>query len=705
MQNGLDMQNGLERMEIYLNRFPLRVLSEEELSPFLFRLELSPFPSRDELYPLAAWAIRRLGVPAVFWQESFCLTWGSPQTLQGEVRAGETVYGFTLQEEGKRRLDPANPPERRALSDLASRWLERKLKELRDPRIEVEGRWVYNKNKVVASGRGWRVLRGAFLDLKVDPEGTLLLEVDLSYRFFPTHTLEEWLQEGHPLPKRVRNNYPDGFGRSWEVVRLGEEAPQQVLLRGGKSLLEYHQERGRLLDREAGRVVWLRDPSRGRREEIPHLTGLLLPVLTLEEIHDLGEVPPLQILSAKRLEISRQTARWAVSTLKLGGPLKPQPLRVKAFRLPPPVLVAAKGLRVGKAADSLEKGVFKEKKAKVALLRLDGGKGWPSFLDKEALRRVGLEVGEAGLSGATSDVPKDELSFRAELRKLSSEGFSALLVLTPPLTQEFRNRLKSLSLAEGLPTQLLNTPVGESDRHRVANALLGLLTKVGAQPVALKGEYPAELAVGFDAGGKGSFRFGGAVCAVGKEGGVLSWSLPEAQAGERIPEEVVWDLLQEALLAFKDSMGRLPAKALLLRDGKIPKGEFAKALEELKRRGVAYDLVSVRKTGGGRIYPTKGRLADGLFLPLEDEEFLLLTVHREGRGTPRPLKLIREEGETPILELARQIYHLTRLHPASGFLFPRLPAPLHLADRLVREVGRLGIRHLKKVDRSQLFFV
>ncbi|BCZ95506.1 hypothetical protein TthAK1_21230 (plasmid) [Thermus thermophilus] len=48
---------------------------------------------------------------------------------------------------------------------------------------------------------------------------------------------------------------------------------------------------------------------------------------------------------------------------------------------------------------------------------------------------------------------------------------------------------------------------------------------------------------------------------------------------------------------------------------------------------------------------------------------------------------------------------MTRLYPASGFAFPRLPAPLHLADRLVKEVGRLGIRHLKEVDRGKLFFV
>ena len=90
---------------------------------------------------------------------------------------------------------------------------------------------------------------------------------------------------------------------------------------------------------------------------------------------------------------------------------------------------------------------------------------------------------------------------------------------------------------------------------------------------------------------------------------------------------------------------------------------------------------------------------------MEDKTFLLLTVHRDFRGTPRPLKLVHEAGDTPLEALAHQIFHLTRLYPASGFAFPRLPAPLHLADRLVKEVGRLGIRHLKEVDREKLFFV
>lgn len=64
-----------------------------------------------------------------------------------------------------------------------------------------------------------------------------------------------------------------------------------------------------------------------------------------------------------------------------------------------------------------------------------------------------------------------------------------------------------------------------------------------------------------------------------------------------------------------------------------------------------------------------------------------------------------EEGFTPAGKLARQIYHLSRLYPPSGYRFPTLPAPLHLADRLVREVGRIGVSSLHGLDREKLFFV
>ncbi|MCS6868954.1 MAG: hypothetical protein NZX11_09585, partial [Thermus sp.] len=121
----------------------------------------------------------------------------------------------------------------------------------------------------------------------------------------------------------------------------------------------------------------------------------------------------------------------------------------------------------------------------------------------------------------------------------------------------------------------------------------------------------------FDAGGRDTLRFGGAACATTGDGSFLGWALPEAQVGERIPERTAWDLLANTLKGFHNAYGRFPRHVLLLRDGRIPQGEFRLALEGLRQEEISYDLISVRKTGSGRIYPVRGRLGDGVFLPLE----------------------------------------------------------------------------------------
>lgn len=678
-----------------LNRFVLRPLYPEELTPWHLAVELDPPPKREEVIPLLSLLTRRVGGKAARLGDHL-VTWSPPESLalQGNLRRGEQVYTYRLHPRGQTPLNPKNPTEREALSTLARRLLDEVLEGVRAKGFRVEGRAVYRRE--YAQGRGWRVLKGAVLDLWVSPAGEMILEVDLAFRILCEMTLEAWLAQGHAPPKRVRNTYDD---RTWELIRVGEEAPESVRLPAGLSLLEYHTAKGRLPERSKARVAWVRDPK-NPREEIPHLTTLLQPVLTLEDLQEEeGATLNLSIPWQQRYGETRKVADWVAKEF---GVKKPQPLRVQAHRLESPLLRAR--TRVGKPADALHVGLYQAKESTLALLSLDATPGWPGFLRK-ALERA-FKASQASIKLREIHAhPSEGLAFREALREAREAGVQAVLVLTSPMSWEARNQLKALLLKEGLPSQFLNLPLRETDRHRWENALLGLLAKAGQQVVALEGSYPAELALGFDAGGKESFRFGGAACAVGQEGSLLLWSLPEAQAGERIPGEVVWDLTEEALLAFKRRQGRLPSRILLLRDGRVPKDEFTLALTRLSQEGVAFDLVSVRKSGGGRIYPTRGRLADGLFVPLEDKTFLLLTVHREFRGTPRPLKMVHEEGNTPLETLARQIYHLTRLYPASGFLFPRLPAPLHLADRLVKEVGRLGVRHLKDVDREKLFFV
>lgn len=702
----------MKSRRVYLNRFLLRPIEEEERRPLFLEVRFAPSLSREENpYRLLGRVAGQVGGLVTPWNGGL-LAWSSPRVQEGEVKGLEGPYRFALHPAGEVFLDPSRPSNREALSRLAQKRLEAGLQRLYARPYEVEGNLLLGKE--VHAGEGWRVRRGSYLRAFVDGEGRLFLEVDIVHRILPTLTLEEWLAR-HPAPRRVRNTYPNALGRrqTWELVAVEEgRTPREVGV-GGVSLLDYHAQRGRIAhEGQAGKVVRVRDY---KGEEVFHLAGLLQPVLTLEDLSELGydgdldlRIPPLE-----RFSFATRTAR-SVAGRVFRVP-DPKPQEALAHPLPRPRLKARGGQGIGKPADALRRGVLAGQDAKVGLLVVDGAPYWPDLL-----RRALLEMGRASGVNLEPVAPirvarKDllTLDLAAALDRLSREvGVAALLVQTPPLSPNERNGLKRACLQRGLPSQFFNPPLSG---HKLDNVLLGLASKLGWRVMALDGAYPAELAIGFDAGADGSrsLRYGGAACAVTADGGLLAWILPEAQRGERIHGDVVWGMVQEALLAFQRRAGRWPSRVLLLRDGKTQRQEFDLVLRELARVGIGYDLVSVRKSGGGRVYPREGeKLTDGLYVPLPESEgkpsFLLLTAYPgEGRmgGTPRPLKVVHEEGSTPVEELARQVYHLSRLYPPSGYRFPSLPAPLHLADRLVREVGRIGLSSLQGLDKEKLFFV
>lgn len=705
---------------VLLNRFFLRPLKEEDLTLELFEVLWEPPLVREENpFRLLGRLAGRVGRTATPWNGKL-LVRGSLGLREGEVRGEAGSYRFRLLPLGLVNLDLDQPENRKALERLAQKELEYGLREYVQRQgaelttgvpYEVEGGLLLGKE--VKSADGWSIRKGASLRIRLEPEG-LFLEVDIVHRIVPKLTLEEWLRR-HPPPPRVRNTYPNQAGRrqTWVLVGVEESLRPEEVMVGEVSLLAYHQARGRLGEREEpGRVVRVRDE---KGKEAYHLSGLLEPVLSLEDLAELypDGVPSLQIIPQERFEATHKVARL-VARKVLGLTEAPQPRKTAALVLPRPQL-RARDKRVSKPAEVLRVGALKARGAKVALLVVDGPPAWPKALE-EALRRLEVQHGVVLRREPPIPVSRKELqslSLAASLDALAQAGVGALLVSTPFLAWEERNALKRALLQRGFPSQFFNPPL---EGHKLDNVLLGLLNKLGWRLLALEGSYPAELAIGFDAGAKGdrSLRYGGAACAVTADGGLLAWMLPEAQRGERMAGEVVWSMTQEALLRFRREHGRWPNQVLLLRDGKTQREEFTLTLQELERAGIGYDLVSVRKTGGGRIFPVKGdSLSDGVYVPLFPGEggkgvFLLLTAYpgpKVVKGTPRPLKVVHEEGSTPLEELARHIYHLSRLYPPSGYRFPSLPAPLHLADRLVREVGRLGVSALHGLDRGRLFFV
>lgn len=181
------------------------------------------------------------------------------------------------------------------------------------------------------------------------------------------------------------------------------------------SLLDYHAFKGRLQGREGGRVAWVADPK-DPRKPIPHLTGLLVPVLTLEDLHEEEGSLALSLPWEERRRRTREIASWIGRRLGLGTP---EAVRAQAYRLSIPKLMGRRA--VSKPADALRVGFYRAQETALALLRLDGAQGWPEFLRRALLRAFGASGASLRLHTLHAH-PSQGLAFREALRKAKEEG-------------------------------------------------------------------------------------------------------------------------------------------------------------------------------------------------------------------------------------------------------------------------------------------
>jgi argonaute family protein len=155
-----------------------------------------------------------------------------------------------------------------------------------------------------------------------------------------------------------------------------------------------------------------------------------------------------------------------------------------------------------------------------------------------------------------------------------------------------------------------------------------------------------------------------------------------------------------------------------MRDGLVQRGEFDKTIEELRKEKIAVDIVGVRKSGTVRMgREEKGSYRDAamgtVIFDHERRSFMLVTSQPIKKssvpiGSARPLRVVHEHGNTPLEVLAIQTYHLSQLHPASGFQACRLPWVLHFADKSSKEFQRIGnsiFSVLQNINREKLIAV
>uniref|UniRef100_UPI00261894AF Piwi domain-containing protein n=1 Tax=uncultured Thermosynechococcus sp. TaxID=436945 RepID=UPI00261894AF len=329
-----------------------------------------------------------------------------------------------------------------------------------------------------------------------------------------------------------------------------------------------------------------------------------------------------------------------------------------------------------------------------------------------------------------SDMGEGDLQQQEFWQQWAREGVRTILVMMPYSPE--KQRVRSGALRAGIATQFF-TPK-DLNQYKAFNIVLGLLCKAKWQPIHLQPHSEwAELIIGFDAGTNRSLYFGTPAFAILANGQSLGWELPSVQRGEKISGEALWQTVCKLVGKFKQyhSEKRYPKKVLLLRDGLARQDEFQRTIDELGKMNIAVDLLSVRKTGAGRLAqkiendpqkiendPQKIENDQYAAAPkgtvvFEEQErsFILISsqpIKSRGKelGSARPLRVVHEYGKTSLEQLAIQTYHLTQLHPGSAFSHARLPWVLHLAHRLSQEFSRLpSLDLVATLDRDKLIGV
>ncbi len=502
----------------------------------------------------------------------------------------------------------------------------------------------------------------------------------------------------------------------------------------GVSLADYHRNNG-ATDAEINnsRVVLVKRANDWKAKPVAHLSQRLSPSLTMEMLANIAEsgkesneIKEVFGFIRKSLDVrikeSKETAQTILKEIYRIS-RKAEATRVDGYILPTVKLLAFNDQQVDKVAKVRYKGCARVGETKFGCLNLYNEK----YQYPEEVRKCLLEIANnsnttIGIDSyrAQQDIPESELDQQMFWQNWSDEGIKTVLVVMPWSPNERKQKIRVQALQAGIATQFI-VPKPRADQYKALNVVLGLLCKAGWQPIRLEPlDHPdcADLIIGFDTGTNRELYYGTSAFAVLADGQSLGWELPDVQRGETFSGKAIWQTVSKLVLKFYDNCKRYPKKLLLMRDGLVQEGEFQQTIEELAKKNIAVDVVGVRKSGAGRmgkedinangeVVYRDAKIGTVIFTPKE-KSFTLVTSQpvNQNIGSVRPLRVVHEYGNTSLEMIALQTYHLSQLHPASGFRSCRLPWVLHLADRSSKEFQRIGqISILQNISREKLIAV
>ncbi|MBP0028714.1 argonaute PAZ domain-containing protein [Roseofilum sp. Guam] len=727
------------KTSVVLNRFPVKELVRDDLTVYEYRCDFQQMPEQGDEQRAISSIGYKVGVIAA--------KLGSCILTKERIRPDKMQSNdWKLTEIGTKILNFENPVERKVLETLERKVLDKKLKILKTTKVEraSEGGliwWITDEAGREKCGNGWEVHRGRRIDITIDADGHLYLDIDIHHRFYTPWTLHQWLENYSNIPiTYVRNTYKDKNNNylRWRYEDMSDALPQNVLIEDlDMSLADYHRKSGATEEEiNNSRVVYVRIANQWNATSVPHLSQRLSPSLTMEMLANLADTQDLEEQEKKdiqnvlnsirknlndRIYQSQETAQRIVNKVyQIPGTV--EALTVDGYILPPAELLANNNQTVKKAAEVRYKGCAKVGETQLGCLNLFNDEHKYPFEVQECLKEIAAKSNTKinGKSYRTEkDLPKGDLEQQIFWQKWADEGIKTVLVVMPWSPNKRKYNIRVQALQAGIATQFI-VPKPKADKYKALNVSLGLLCKAGWQPIRLNPFNDPEIAdliIGFDTGTNRELYYGTSAFAVLADGQSLGWELPDVQRGETFSGQAIWQTVSKLTLKFNKICNRLPTKLLLMRDGLVQEGEFEKTIKALKEQNIAVDVVGVRKSGAGRMgrdveengSPVyyDARMGSVVFTPKE-KSFTLVSSEAINQtiGSVRPLRVVHEYGNTSLELLALQTYHLTQLHPASGFRSCRLPWVLHLADRSSKEFQRIRqISILQNLSREKLIAV
>ena len=709
-----------QRPTIYLNAFPVYSLDELARTVHVYRYSFKQQPEAVEIYKAVNNILYKIGgiVGAKLGSKIVTLQAISEKYLQEE--------NWTLKQLGTQILNPKNHTDRKTLEQLYRRHLDLSLRRINQIQVEKSqtGLILWERSKVEQAGEGWQVLKGALVDVAIDKNGKLNLEIDSHYRFYSPWTVHQWLEKYPDVPMNYLHNLDKKY--SWYFAEVSQEPPDKIMIPDlGISLADYHRSKGVLENIiQESRVVYVRHTKKYNKQKqpTPHLSKLLQPSVSMEilsYVAEKGDQGAAEILTKVRLPIQerlnkgKEIAQWLLKNVYGKTEDKLEPLQRTATLFTQPIFIAYNNTIVKRPNDAIQKGCLRVGETQFGCLHLkQKNSEWPELIKQQLLTTAKASGTKIDLTYQCNgdELPDSDMARHQFWSTISNNNIKTMLVVSDWLGNQYKTQLRREALQAGIALQFM-LPMARPDRYRAANITLGLLVKAGWQPIGIKMPHNpkvAELTIGFDAGTNGRLFYGTSAFAVLADGKSIGWEIPEAQVGERFSQQAIYQATIKIIQRFYNLNSRMPSRVLLLRDGFVQDLEFGYTINWLEAENIAVDLLEVHKSGAGRMAQLKAGIfqdvTPGTGFSIAEDAFRIVTSKAQAGGSARPLEVVRIHGDASLELLAEEIFALSEFHPASAFASSRLPMPLHYADRMIKEVQRIGqLSILQGVNYQKIF--